>query len=217
MALQYQITAEAHGALDESVKNLYSQGEDGTFTLGVEGLPQGEDVTGLKAQRDQLLEEAKQAKAKAKELQDAQEKAKREQNEREGNYQQLYESAQTELQKANQRYEELTKANEQREIRSAAQQIASDIADGPNAEILADYVQRRLAVQDGNVRVTDADGNLTVSTLDQLKSEFANEPRFASLVRGSQAGGGGAAGTQGKGSGEMTLTEKHRLAREARR
>lgn len=38
MALQFQI--DSLDGLDEGVAALYTQGEDGKFTLGVEGLPE---------------------------------------------------------------------------------------------------------------------------------------------------------------------------------
>lgn len=46
---------------------------------------------------------------------------------------------------------------------------------------------------EGQVRITDESGKLTVSSLADLQKEFETSPRYASLVRGSQAGGGGAA------------------------
>lgn len=196
MPLKYQLTAEEYAQLDEAKQSLYALQGD-VYICQIEGLPQPEDVSGLKRQRDELLAEKK---AEQERRRAAEEQARREADERaraEGNYQQLFESSQAELEREREARAELQRSNEQRDINLAATRIATAIADGANAEILAEFVSRRLKVAEGQVRVTDESGNLTVSRLEDLQREFETAPRYASLVRGSQAGGGGAAPKSG--------------------
>lgn len=216
MTLKYQLTAEEFAQLDEAKQALYAQQGD-VYICQIEGLPQPEDVSGLKRQRDELLAEKK---AEQERRRAAEEQAKREADERaraEGNYQQLFESSQAELERERSSLVELRRSIEQRDINLAATRVATAIADGPNAEILTEFIARRLKVAEGQVRVTDESGNLTVSTLADLEKEFETSPRYASLVRGSQAGGGGAApkggGRATKSWEEMTGMERVELRR----
>ena len=211
MTLKYQLTAEEFAQLDECKRELYAQQGD-IYICKIEGLPQQEDVSGLKRQRDELLAEKK---AEQERRRAAEEQAQREADERaraEGDYQQLFESSQAELERERKARADLQRSNEQRDISLAATRIATAIADGDNADILKEFVSKRLKVAEGQVRVTDESGNLTVSSLAALQQEFETAPRYASLVRGSQAGGGGAAP---KGGGRATkkhteLTEQER-------
>ena len=216
MPLKYQLTAEEFAQLDEAKQSLYAQQGD-VYICQIEGLPQPEDVSGLKRQRDELLAEKK---AEQERRRAAEEQAKREADERaraEGNYQQLFESSQAELERERSSLVELRRSIEQRDINLAATRVATAIADGYNAEILTEFIARRLKVAEGQVRVTDEAGNLTVSTLADLEKEFETSPRYASLVRGSQAGGGGAApkggGRATKSWDEMTGMERVELRR----
>ncbi len=68
MGLKYQL--DTLDGLDDSVKSLYTE-KEGKFVLGIEGLPQPEDVSGLKAKVDELLGEKKAAEKKAREAEEA--------------------------------------------------------------------------------------------------------------------------------------------------
>lgn len=195
MPLKYQLTAEEYAQLDEAKQSLYALQGD-VYICQVEGIPQ-EDVSGLKAQLDRLLNEKKTEQEKRRQ---AEEQARREAEEKakaEGDYKQLFESSQAKTSEWEQRYTQLQQSIEQRDINLAATRIATAIADGANAEILTEFIARRLKVSDGQVRVTDEAGNLSVGSLTDLQREFETAPRYASLVRGSQAGGGGAAPKSG--------------------
>ncbi|MDU2019991.1 MAG: hypothetical protein E6736_07045 [Leclercia adecarboxylata] len=219
MPLKYQLTAEEYAQLDEATQKLYAlTGAGDTYTLQIEGLPQQEDVSGLKRQRDELLAEKK---AEQERRRAAEEQAQREADERaraEGNYQQLFESSQAELERERSSLVELRRSIEQRDINLAATRIATAIADGDNADILKEFIAKRLKVAEGQVRVTDDSGNLTVSALADLQREFETSPRYASLVRGSQAGGGGAAPKSGdrvtKSFGELRGMERVQLRKD---
>lgn len=83
---------------------------------------------------------------------------------------------------------------------NAALKIASSMADGFNAELLSEQISKRIKYSEGGVKVLNEAGELTVSTVAELTTEFKNNKRFASLLRGSQASGGNAAG--GKTGGD---------------
>ena len=80
--------------------------------------------------------------------------------------------------------------------------LAADLADGANAELLSEFIGRRLKFHEDGVKVTDVNGNLTVSSFDDLKSEFKNDARYSALLKGNQPSGGGASG--GSNSGGAT-------------
>lgn len=215
--MKYLIDKAAFDELEPSLQALYkAQGEN--YVLVVEGLPTGgDDLEGLRNQVQTLLTEKKEEKRKRDAAEAEQRRLQEESQRANGEFEQLYNSSQQALEQERARLAELTSSIERRDLSSAAGKIASAIADGPNAEILAEFLERRLRVVDGQVKVTDASGNLTVSTLEDLGKEFQKDPRYASLVRGSQANGGGAAGGGGGGAtktwDQMTGMERVELRR----
>ena len=215
--MKYLIDKAAYDALEPSLQAFYkAQGE--SYVLVVEGLPSGsEDLEGLKRQNQTLLDEAKEAKRLRREADEKLEREKLEAAKAKGDFEQLYASSEQALAAERARLAELTTSIERRDLTSAASKIATGIADGENAEILAEFVQRRLKIVEGQVKVTDASGNLTIATLEDLAKEFQQAPRYASLVRGTQANGGGAAGGKGGGAtktwDQMTGMERVELRR----
>ncbi|NWD74829.1 hypothetical protein HX890_12015 [Pseudomonas gingeri] len=212
--------------VDEAVRALYTE-KDGKFVLGIEGLPQQEDVTGLKAKVDELLGEKKAAEKARK---DAEEQARLEREEaarKSGNVEELEKSW---SEKYNRRESELNGMLEQErgtlstQIRDltvgrTATDIASALAIPGSAKALLPHIERRLSVEqrDGKpvVVVLDQQGKLSAATLDELKAEFANDTAFAPLIAGSKASGGGAAGAGGGGGaakGKIGGTKEERQA-----
>ena len=70
MSLKYEV--ETLDGMDSSIASLYDKTEPGKFRLKVDGL---EDTSGLKKQRDDLLNEKKEAQRKAKEAEEMARKA----------------------------------------------------------------------------------------------------------------------------------------------
>ncbi|WP_275629013.1 hypothetical protein [Pseudomonas sp. 273] len=224
MTLKYQI--DSLEGLDESIQAMYAE-KDGKFVLAIEGLPQQEDVSGLKAKVQELLDEKKVEADKRKA---AEEQARLEREEalrKSGNVEELEKSW---SEKYSRREAELTSALEterttlQGQIRDltvgrTATEIATTLAVPGSAKALLPHIERRLSVEqrDGKptVVVLDAAGKLSAATLDELKAEFTNDPAFAPLIAGSKASGGGAGGA-GKGGGaakgNIGGTKEERLA-----
>ena len=212
--------------VDEAVRALYTE-KDGKFVLGIEGLPQQEDVTGLKAKVDELLGEKKLAEKKAREAEELARTEREEAARKSGNVEELEKSW---SEKYNRREAELNGLLEQErgtlstQIRDltvgrTATDIASALAIPGSAKALLPHIERRLSVEqrDGKpvVVVLDQHGKLSAATLDELKAEFANDTAFAPLIAGSKASGGGAAGAGGGGGaakGKIGGTKEERQA-----
>jgi hypothetical protein len=212
--------------VDEAVRALYTE-KDGKFVLGIEGLPQQEDVSGLKAKVDELLGEKKLAEKKAREAEEAARLEREDAARKSGNVEELERSW---SEKYNRRDAELNGMLEQErqtlsgQIRDltvgrTATDIASALAVQGSAKALLPHIERRLSVEqrDGKpvVVVLDAQGKLSAATLDELKAEIANDAAFAPLIAGSKASGGGAGGAGGGGGapkGKIGGTKEERTA-----
>jgi hypothetical protein len=207
--LKFQL--DSLDGVDESVRALYTE-KDGKFVLGIEGLPQQEDVSGLKSKVEELLSEKKAAEKARREAEDAARAEREEAARKSGNVEELEKSW---LEKYNRREAELNGMLEQErgslsgQIRDltvgrTATDIASALAIPGSAKALLPHIERRLCVEqrDGKpvVVVLDQQGKLSAATLDELKAEFANDTAFAPLIAGSKASGGGASGA-GNGGG----------------
>lgn len=191
MTIQYKVSAESFDTLDDSVKGLYSQGEDG-YTLNVDGVPK-EDVSGLKRKIDELLTEKKTVQQKALEAEELARQETAEKLKKANDYEQLYNSSEAERQKAADELATLKANLQQQQVASQASKVASQLTkDTARAKLLSEQISSRLSLVDGEVRVLDTNGNLTVSSVEELTQSIKAEYPF--LVDGSQAAGGGATG-----------------------
>lgn len=163
----------------------------------------------VKAKNDELLSEAKKAKQARRDAEDHARTSAEEALKKAGDFESLYKSSLSELEKTKNDFEGL-KGNIATEKRNnAAMKLATELAEGPNAELLSEFISKRLRYTDEGVKVTDINGELTVSSLDDLKREFQSSDKFASLLRGNQASGGGAAGgKQGGGAAKEVSREE---------
>ena len=189
--IKYNVSQEEFSTLDESQQGLYSQGDDG-FTLNVEGIPK-EDVSGLKRKIDELLTEKKTAQQKAIEAEELAKAEAAEKLRKANDYEQLYNSSESEREKASKELAELKATIDRQKVSNEATDVAFQLTKDPaRAKLLTEQISTRLALVDGEVRVLDSSGNLTVSTINELTSSIKAEYPF--LVDGSQAAGGGATG-----------------------
>ena len=140
----------------------------------------------MKAKMDELLTEAKKAKSEKREIEE-QSQIERERIAREkGDFEQLHRSSEERYQATVKELDSMraSVANEKRN--NAAMKVATELAEGANAELLSEFISRRLKYHDDGVKVTDSSGDLTVSTLDDLKAEFKNDARYSALLKGNQ-------------------------------
>jgi hypothetical protein len=191
MTIQYKVSEESFDTLDDSVKGLYSQGEDG-YTLNVDGVPK-EDVSGLKRKIDELLTEKKTVQQKAIEAEEAARLETAEKLRKANDFEQLYNSSESERQKAADELATLKANLQQQQVEGQASKVAASLTkDAARANLLSQQISSRLSLVDGEVRVLDTNGNLTVSSVEELTQSIKAEYPF--LVDGSQAAGGGATG-----------------------
>ena len=206
MSIEYKVDEEKFSSLEEGVQNLYEKKDTG-YQLKVEGLPQQEDVSGLKRKVDELLNEKKTAQQKAAEAEALALKEKEEKLAKEGKWEALYNSSEDARRKSEQSLNDLKNQIERQQVTNNALEVASSLTkDTARAKLLSEKLAERLSVVDGDIRVTDAKGNPTVSTIEELTYQIKNEYPF--LIDGSQATGGGATGNSGGAGDSKTLTRQ---------
>jgi uncharacterized protein (DUF3084 family) len=125
MGLQYAV--EDLEGLDEAVQSLYEQDGD-RYILRVEGIPQPEDTSGLKSKVQQLMDEAKEAKRRAKELESQKQQQEMETAQEKGEFKNLWEQAQAKLAEKDKELQEFTTKIQQKDINIAARSIGSQLA-----------------------------------------------------------------------------------------
>lgn len=160
----------------------------------------------LEAKNNELLGETKAAKKARREAEEAARLEAENKAKAAGDHEQLYKSSEEARLKLQQEHESLVEsvANEKRN--NEAMKIAAKLADGDNADLLSEHIAKRLKFVDGELKVTDNNGGLTVSTVDDLSTEFQNNARFSALLRGNQSSGGGAAGGSKSGGAAKVIT-----------
>lgn len=215
MPLKYKL--DSLDGLSDEMKAFYEE-KDGVFVLQQpEGMPQGEDVTGLKNKIDELLAEKKAAADKAREEAEKRRQTEEDAAREKGDFEALANSYKQKIESLEKVIQEKDEQAGKKEVERQSVMIAAELAEGSNQEILATFIERRLRLDGDELKVTDEKGNLTISTVDQLKDEFRNNPKFGALVIGSKGSGSGASendntgGAGGKKYSEMSEAEKREL------
>ena len=171
-----------------------------------------ERTRGLKTKVDELLGEKKRVQ---QEREQAREQARREAEEKakaEDNYKQLYESSREENNQIRSQLDKMNADIQKQKISEQAVKLAAQLTkDTGRAQLLQKEFSQRLALVDGELRVTDASGQLTVSSLEDLVTSVKTDYPF--LVDGIQASGGGA--TKAQGGAEARSKEMSRSDFEA--
>ena len=181
---------------DDQEKNPADSNNDQGADSAAEIAALKESIAKLEANSADLLNEKKQEKEKREQAEREAEAAKVEQAKADNDYKQLYESSQTELEAQKAINSQSLKQTEQADIRTEAAKIAHELTKHTGrAEDLTDKIAARLKRIDGELKVLDASGQLTVSSLTDLKSDIT--VKFDWLVDGSQASGGNAPGNNG--------------------
>jgi hypothetical protein len=152
------------------------------------------DNDSMKGKMEQLLGETKQAKAKARQEADEKAEIATAKALKDNDFEQLFKSSSEQAAQYKEQLDGLTSTISNEKRNTEAMKIAAQLADGFNAELLGEKIAQRLKYTDDGVKVLDGNGQLTVSTIEDLKTEFQNNERFASLLKGNQSSGGGASG-----------------------
>lgn len=177
--------------LDDEIKGKLTEGIQAYVQTQIE-----EQVTGLKAKNDELLAEKKRIQ-REKEKADAEARTEAERVAQEQNdFKQLYESQKAEAEKLQVQLEEVNSNVQRQTVMSEAARLASGLTkDVAKAKLLEQQISQRLTLVDGEIKVLDESGQLTVSKPESLTESIRENYPF--LVDGSQASGGGAARSQG--------------------
>lgn len=177
--------------LDDSIKEQLSERFNQTLEARLE-----EETRGLKSKVDELLGEKKRVQ---QEREEAREQARLEAEEKakaENNYKQLFESRSEENNQLRAQIDKMNAEAQQQKINEQAVKLAAQLTkDTGRAQLLQKEFSQRLSLVDGELRVTDPSGQLTVSSLDDLVNSIKTDYPF--LVDGIQASGGGAVKAQG--------------------
>ncbi len=209
MMIKYTVTSEEFSQLEESQQGLYTQGEDG-YKLNVEGVITVEEAAareaGLRENRDKLLAEKKRIDELKRE---AEAEAKRQQEEKlkkANDYEQLYNSSEQERQRSEQALRDLESKIQRQQVNGKSLELASSLTkDTARAKLLSEQIASRLTLVDGELKVQDKQGNLTVSTVEELTSSIKAEYPF--LVDGLESTGGGAIGSA-SGTGDSKTVSR---------
>ena len=195
MALKFEV--EKLEDVDEGLRPLYEESE-GKFRLKVNGIPKPE-VDNTLADRIKALE------TNNGKLLDEKRKAKEEAARKSGDIDSIEKSW---AEKLKAREDELTGSLSQYEklvsdlsSGTAARKLASEIFKSEFSELVMPHITSRLTTEmkDGKaiVRVLDKAGQPSALSVDDLKKEFENDAKYAPLVVGSRADGGGDIGKPG--------------------
>lgn len=228
MALKKSLTKKEYEKLSESFQELYSENDDGTYTLDIEG---DEDVSSLKrakehevAKRKEEAKKRREAEAKLKEYEDAKAEQEEENHKKAGDVDALDKKWQKKHADALSAKElevaTLKSKLSSLMVDSVANQIATEISTVP--ELLAPFLQKRLSLDlESDIpttRVLDDKGELSALTLDELKSEFSENPKYAAIMRASKASGGAkatppvASGTDTKPQNVMQMSNEQLIS-----
>lgn len=176
--------------VNESVENNESSANDKDSII----TDLQKQLEAISNKNKELLNEKKQVSNKARELEAAREQEKLEKAKRDGDFEQLLKSSEKQRSELEAKLSEMTGNITKEKLQAESLKIASDLADGANAKILARFIQERITYVDGEIKVLDQHGGLTVSPLEHLKEEFKTSDDFKSLLRGIKSSGGNAVG-----------------------
>lgn len=153
-----------------------------------EAIEKTKNFDAVVAKKDELLKETKAAK-EAKRL------AEEERAKAAGEYEKLYKETEEAL-----RQERALVRQEK--VENYAARLAYELAEGDNAEILQDFIARKIAA------AADERGALDKSQLQAIKEEFEKGPKFKALLKGIKSVGGGAVGNLQRASNQATMNRQ---------
>ena len=153
-----------------------------------------QDIQSLAAKKDEILTEAKKAKAARANL-EAQQKEAMQQN---GEFENLWKAEQERAASVEKQLNEFKSQIRNEKLTNNAMKIANELAKGraESAELLSSFVGQSLAEHANDL------GDVSDSVLETIKYQFQNDKKYAPLLGGSKATGGGAVG--GKASGNSS-------------
>lgn len=218
--------------VSENLKEYYSKADDGKFHFDVED----PDVDALKRAKDHEVSLRKESQQKLGTLQATltehedliktlQEQQGKDTNELRTTLEKDFEGRMSKFKEtSDSTTKTLQEALRQSHIHDVAARMAKELVDPKfPSELLAKEIEGRLSMEIVDerpvTRVTSPEGTASSMSVDELKNEYFTNDRYAGIMLGSKASGGGA---QGAGSGggaprklaDMTTDQRNKMAKE---
>ncbi len=157
------------------------------------------DLQAVAKKKDELLGETKRAKDEQRQATEEARKASEAKAAKDGEFEKLWQTTKSEKDALLKQLQDVTTSNRREKLQVAAMRIATELADGDNAELLSDFVARNLD------KMADESGGLTPDVLEAIKNDFKANAKFKALLRGSKAAGGGATGNMSSAQQSNTV------------
>ena len=161
-----------------------------------------ETIKGIQAKNNELLKDKLQWKREKDDAEKLAQERAEEKAKVENNYKQLFESQKQESDNLKSKLTEFQENIKRQKVQSEASKLASSLTkDVSKAKILEQQFSQRLQIVDGELRVVDDRGQLTVQTLNDLTKSIKESYPF--LTDGSLATGGSATRSQSRADVSM--------------
>ena len=174
--------------MSEENNVVAEQPEVDIHTLMAENEKLKADLKTVADHKDKLYQETKKAKADRENAEKESKRIADEKAQKNGEFEELYKSKHEEAETYKKQFEEYKRSVRNDKLQANALRIATELADGDNAELLSEFVKRKLDT------LAEEDGTLSADIINDLKKEFATNMKYKSLLRGSKASGGNAVG-----------------------
>lgn len=222
MSLKYKI--KSLEGIDESVKSLYTE-KDGEYVLSIEGLPQQEDVSGLKKKVDELLSEKKAQQKAAEEAEKARLEAEQAAAAKSGDikkyeesWQKKYNATVAELDAKNKAIlDQLKSKTVHAELGREIEKIAVDsgCADYLKSKLMKSY-QFDYDTEAGKIKIFDSENSPVLDDIETIvKRNLVDKSENSRFIKATKGNGGGAGGSNSDGradSGAKTMPRESFLA-----
>ncbi len=157
------------------------------------------DLQAVAKKKEELLSETKKAKDEQRHATETARQASEAKAAKDGEFEKLWQTTKSEKDALLKQLQDITTSNRREKLQVAAMRIATELADGDNAELLSDFVARNLD------KMADETGNTTSDVLEAIKNDFKTNAKFKALLRGSKAAGGGATGNMSSAQQSNTV------------
>lgn len=161
----------------------------------------------LAAKKDELLDEKKKADKAKRDAEDRLKLEEEEKARKSGDWEKLVKAAEEKAKTAEQKLQELYQAQIDKEIKSQAYKIASEMRGRPESiEILADCVFKEIK------GLVDDNGQLSETNKTRIIENMSEQAKYKPLLMQNQSTGGGAQGGGGGASKSLKdMTEQEQV------
>lgn len=168
------------------------------------------EIESLKNHNALLLNEKKTEQQRKKDALAEKERLEAEQARKNGDVEAITKQYETKVAELQNELARRDAAQEKALIDKTALDIASQLTDNTNnRDIIATLINNRFKVVDGQIKVLNADGEISINDLNAFKNELITSGKYDSLISGTKATGVGSTGAKGT-INKTELTEKER-------